>query len=183
MLEYINDIRKALDNDCWYSALALALTLPDICGEIEFTHISSVGKRYREWYLKHIQNNGYYTITHNKDILFTSEECYQLRCSFLHSHSYDIENSYLNESVKQYKGKETYFSIQNKFGLYASKDETFCKRSFVNDYSTQIQTRKIRVNVYNLCNILCNEAENFYNTNQQLFNNISTNTIETIKSI
>lgn len=180
MLDYINDIRKALDNDCWYSALALALTLPDICGEIEFKQFHSVGKRYREWYLKYIQKKGYYTAPNNKDILFTSEECYQLRCSFLHSHLYDIENSYLKESIKQYDTKDAYFSMQIVFELYASKDETICKRSFSNDYSTRIQTRKIRLNIYYLCYALCNEAETFYKNNKEAFIKRSLNIIEII---
>jgi hypothetical protein len=176
MIEYLNDIRKAIENDCWYSALALALTLPDICGEIEFPQITSVGKRYRQWFLNHIENNKYFIVSgHN---IFSSKECYELRCSFLHSHSYDIESLYLKESVKNVKG--TYFSIKNKFELYASNDGTGAKRNFSNDYSTRIQTRKIRINVYYLCIVLCDEAEKFYNTNKQMLNNVSINSIKII---
>jgi hypothetical protein len=32
---YVNEIRNALKNQFWFSALALALTLPDICGMAE----------------------------------------------------------------------------------------------------------------------------------------------------
>ena len=36
MLEKIEAIEKALDNKSFLPALALALTLPDICGQIEY---------------------------------------------------------------------------------------------------------------------------------------------------
>ncbi len=29
---YVNDIRKSLENECYFDALSLALTLPDMCG-------------------------------------------------------------------------------------------------------------------------------------------------------
>ena len=177
MLDYINDIRKALDNDCWYSALALALTLPDICGEIEFKQFQNVGKRYRKWYFKHIESNDYFTVSNNQANIFTSKDCYLLRCAFLHSHSYDIDNEYLKNTVREYDG-ETYLSIQTKFELYASRDNTKSRRSFDNDLVTRIQTRKIRINVYYLCKVLCNEAEIFFNINKQQF--IFNNTINLI---
>lgn len=36
LLSLIDDMNKALDNDCFFSALSLALTLPDICGKAKY---------------------------------------------------------------------------------------------------------------------------------------------------
>ncbi|WP_273832345.1 hypothetical protein [Guptibacillus sedimenti] len=36
MLDKIKDIKIALNNKSYLSALALSLTLPDICGQIEY---------------------------------------------------------------------------------------------------------------------------------------------------
>lgn len=33
---YVNEIKDALDNKCYFPALALALTIPDMCGIVEF---------------------------------------------------------------------------------------------------------------------------------------------------
>ena len=32
----INDVEKSLNNECLFSALALALTIPDVCGKISY---------------------------------------------------------------------------------------------------------------------------------------------------
>lgn len=32
----IDDMNKALDNDCFFSALSLALILPDVCGKAKY---------------------------------------------------------------------------------------------------------------------------------------------------
>ena len=45
----VEDINKALDNEAYFSALSLALTLPDICGKAEFPETKS-GRRYIDWY-------------------------------------------------------------------------------------------------------------------------------------
>lgn len=49
----VEDINKALDNEAYFSALSLALTLPDICGKAEFPETKS-GRRYIDWYDEHI---------------------------------------------------------------------------------------------------------------------------------
>ncbi len=54
MLQLINDVNKALDAECYYSALTLALTFPDICGKAEFPQEKCTGKRYKDWYDEYI---------------------------------------------------------------------------------------------------------------------------------
>ena len=51
MIEKINSIRRAIECECYLPALALALTLPDICGQIEypdFKRKDKNGKEFRE---------------------------------------------------------------------------------------------------------------------------------------
>lgn len=46
MNEVIESIEDALDKECWIPALALALTLPDTCGSIEYPEmINNKGRR------------------------------------------------------------------------------------------------------------------------------------------
>lgn len=54
---YVNDILHALENRCYFSALALALALPDICGAAEFSDDTPVAKRYIGWYDKYVFPN------------------------------------------------------------------------------------------------------------------------------
>lgn len=49
MEKRIQEARKCLDNGLYEAALALALTLPDICGQVEYSAIKKVGERYTKW--------------------------------------------------------------------------------------------------------------------------------------
>ena len=49
----IEEINKALENELYFSALSLALTLPDICGKAEYPDKGSTS-RYQLWYDEYI---------------------------------------------------------------------------------------------------------------------------------
>ena len=49
MKDKIKDIRNALDNGCYLSALSLTLTIPDICGRIQYPGEKN-GKVYIKWF-------------------------------------------------------------------------------------------------------------------------------------
>ena len=86
---YVNDLHHALKNRCYFSALALALALPDICGAAEFSDDTPVAKRYIGWYDKYV-----YPLTGDKKeddcATLTGELVYNLRNTFLHA-VFDIE--------------------------------------------------------------------------------------------
>ena len=46
-------MNKALDNDCFFSALSLALTLPDICGKAKYPTDGNK-KRFIAWYDEYV---------------------------------------------------------------------------------------------------------------------------------
>ena len=48
MKKIFKEIEKALKEEMYYSALALTLTLPDICGKAEYGDIQN-GERYKKW--------------------------------------------------------------------------------------------------------------------------------------
>ena len=79
----IDEINKCLDNECFISALMTALTLPDICGAIEYPN-DGTAARYKKWYREFI---GQYE-THGEDDNMPyalADVIYDLRCSLLHS--------------------------------------------------------------------------------------------------
>lgn len=85
MDNFINAIDTALKNKNWYGALFIALTLPDICGKIEFPHLSSK-ERYINWFNKDMDNK-----YKSQSVVFLSgEDCYALRCALLHEGTDDI---------------------------------------------------------------------------------------------
>ena len=93
MKRFTNSGRKALCDENFYIALSLALMLPDICGSIEDPGPGKSQKRYEAWYKKWVEPA--YTQAAFRDrpakISLTAADCFQLRCSLIHSGSAEVE--------------------------------------------------------------------------------------------
>ena len=96
--DFLNDIRIAKNNKAYFSALALALIIPDICGKIEYNDGSDKTKYIRwfdSWVYKYVEipksKNSHYE-NYDKLAKFDGENCYALRCVFLHSGNDKIKN-------------------------------------------------------------------------------------------
>ena len=83
MEKILDSIQKSLDNQNWYSALVLSLIVPDICSKLEGDDKSS-SKRYPDWFNKYLGEK-YFNF-------LSGDDCYSLRCSFLHEGIGNIEN-------------------------------------------------------------------------------------------
>lgn len=83
-------VRLALSDSNWYGALTIALTLPDICGRLEYPTDTSK-KRYVNWYNRYLLPTYTSNVGNNTTHVFLSgEDCYALRCSYLHEGIDDI---------------------------------------------------------------------------------------------
>ncbi|WP_273854171.1 hypothetical protein [Guptibacillus spartinae] len=168
MLDKINDIKLALTNKSYLSALALSLTLPDICGKIEYPHFKNkrgkriVGKQYAAWFDNWV--NQYYAdntgwtndYTKAKNPYFTGEMCYSLRCSFLHDGNSDIKNWGDNEDT------DFYYSYEFRLAV-SGADSTGL--SWVNQNNKElklVKTKIVTVNIDKLCEYICLSAERYY---------------------
>ncbi|MGD7048587.1 hypothetical protein FZC83_07190 [Rossellomorea marisflavi] len=168
MLDKINDINLALNNKNYLSALALSLTLPDICGAIEYPHFihkngkRNVGKQYAAWFdnraNRYFADNTGWTkdYTRAKNPYFTGEMCYSLRCSFLHDGNSNIKNWDNKEDTDFFYSYEFELAIggANSFGL------SWATQS--NNDSKIMKTKTVRVNIYTLCKSICVAADNYY---------------------
>lgn len=85
MESIIEAVRRAIKEKNWYGALFISLTLPDICGKIEYTDLSSE-KRYKDWFDKYMAAK----YRHQNIVFLSSSDCYALRCALLHEGSDDI---------------------------------------------------------------------------------------------
>ena len=100
-LHRIEEIELNLDDRRWQSALALALTLPDICGGIAFPEIvkknrdgsvrmdrqnhpaRDVGAQYIRWFDEHAA--AHFKLLPEEEMPYIcGERCWQLRCEYLH---------------------------------------------------------------------------------------------------
>ena len=81
---YVQEIATCLKNRCYFAALALSLTLPDICGAAEYPDEASVTKRYINWYDKYIGDNERKERDTGDSSYLSGEVIYNLRNTFLH---------------------------------------------------------------------------------------------------
>lgn len=149
MIQRIKEIRKCLNANLYEAALALALTLPDICGQIEYPN-ALVGKRYRDWISNFVDKELLCDRLFENDFEYlTSADLYNLRCSFLHSGNDDIGKGHINEfhllSPSITNGQYGY-----RYGIRTNQDGT--------------ETHIAEIDIKYLCEILCDAAEKYYQT-------------------
>ena len=148
---YVNDIRNSLKNKCYFSALSLALTLPDICGMAEFPN-KTVSERYIGWYDKNI------CVTNFGNPYLSGEIVYNLRNTYLHQGSPNINASKVKEEANQV----------DKFVLYLGDGTEVYEDSFLIQTGS-IAVRTIIIDVTWLCEILCERALTYYTENKDKF--------------
>lgn len=115
----VKEINICLENDCYISALGMALTLPDICGKAKYPKWKKhdVGLRYKKWYDEYIGFREIPRGPHSEDFLYLSGEVvYSLRNCLLHQGTPNIDN--LKEAMEQgnnilgFLKSEGYFEIR-----------------------------------------------------------------------
>lgn len=73
----------AFDAGALLSAITLALTLPDICGARMYPREKNSSRRYVAWFNQYVAAN-YRNPSEAHEYYFDGNDCYQLRCVFLH---------------------------------------------------------------------------------------------------
>lgn len=91
MQRFTNAGRVALSNKNWYGALTIALTLPDVCGSLQWPNNRSE-KRYKRWCKRWIVPIYTHEIgpLRESHCFMSADDLYQVRCSLIHSGRGDI---------------------------------------------------------------------------------------------
>ena len=97
MKKKILEVKQALSNRLYNSALALTLTLPSICARAEYDAlIDGDRKTYVEWFNKYaiekftFRTNRIPDGKPSKIITIDGDTCYKLRCAVLHAGNFEI---------------------------------------------------------------------------------------------
>lgn len=155
---FLEDIKIAKSNGAYLSALALALTIPDILGKIQYHKQPNMENRdkyaqwFNDWVFKYLeipkgQNKNF--IKYDEMLDIDGGFCYSLRCAFLH------EGKNLDKYNKN--------SIRiDKFELCISESEW----QFGDGYGCQISNEEIvethrRINVSNLIDCIISGTEDY----------------------
>ena len=175
------NIEQSLKSNCHLAALALALTLPDICGKAEYPHEKSSKKRYVDWYQENIwyyeKNISTSESSELADLPYMSGELlYQLRCSFLHSGDTDIDVDQIYEP----QNKLTRFTleIRESDDLLASSSSANLRYNQVGE----VEEREFEVGIVRICKILSTVALKYYRENSEKFTFFSYNIVDRRKA-
>lgn len=161
MLQLIDDVNKALDAECYFSALTLALIFPDICGKAEYPQESSTAKRYKDWYDEHIGKYEQCPCEQCRDApmpYLGGEVVYCLRNSLLHQGTPNIDVNRIKDDNNKIDHFELVLESKNLFDIYGDTSSIY--NGSVKTYS---------VNVRRLCLILCCSAKAYYEQNRDNF--------------
>jgi hypothetical protein len=91
MRQLTDAVRRGIEQQNWYASLALALALPDICGFLEAPDVKSQ-PRYVAWCNRFLEPGYTHEVgaNHEKHTFLYGEDCYALRCAFLHEGDDDV---------------------------------------------------------------------------------------------
>lgn len=107
MEHFLNSVELSLHQRNWHGALALSLAMPDICGKIETPALAS-GRRYAEWFKQYV-GDPHYVVPEGPvkaylglDEFITGNDCYALRCAYLHEGTSEITDQRAREVINSY---------------------------------------------------------------------------------
>jgi len=157
MNQIIKSIELTLKNRNWVVALIGCLTLPDICGKIDEPQNPST-LRYVNWFNKYLQDDYTSVLPEiGKHIFLTGDDCYALRCSYIHEGTTIIEHPKVLEDFKFIlpKNGSLFHRNQKNKTLYLQID-IFCKEMLnaVNNWLEDIKMDSVKqkrlVKLFNL---------------------------------
>ena len=98
--EIVSEVNCLLRDGYPYSALGMALTLPDICGNIAYPKMGT-GERYRKWFDEFALPLGNWP-TESDFITLNGAVCYKLRCAYLHKGNFDLGEADAVKDIKRF---------------------------------------------------------------------------------
>lgn len=152
---YVNDIENALKNKSYFSALAMSLALPDICGAAEYPNETSTAKRYIEWYNKYL---GEYMSDDSGNPYLSGEIVYNLRNTFLHAGSPNIDSNKIKDEANQ---------LDRFILILGDGTKIWSATLFIN--TSIVKLRTMIVDVTYLCETICGCSLLYYKNNTNKF--------------
>jgi uncharacterized protein YfbU (UPF0304 family) len=133
MKELINAVQISLQTKNWHAALFVALALPDICSKLECPNSKKSQGRYITWFNRYLSDKYIHEVgaDHQRHVFLTGEDCYALRCAYLHEGSDEITEQTCQQVLNNFKFT-TDLSHLNYINNGDNKTlqlqvETFCK--------------------------------------------------------
>ena len=181
----IEEVQLCVKQQMWQAALVLALTIPDICGQIKFPSPTKRNRKGKENYIKWFHEYVEFHFADEKGLnqdgyavnpYFTGVMCYNLRCAFLHCGNDDTDKIsdeigheftlVINacDSIKKNSADEN--SADENSADENSADENSADENSADENSADENSAgeviEVRVDIANLCTHICDGALRFY---------------------
>lgn len=169
-MDRVKEVELNIEDGRWQSALALALTLPDICGGIAFPEIvkkyrdgrimmdrqknptRDVGGQYIRWFDEYASD--YFKIKpEDESPYICGERCWQLRCEYLHQN-----RGFLNPEDET--GIRFHLGVNCGASVCQTKGNTR-EEDGITD---------IRIDIEQFCWRMCSAAKNYYKDMEKVKN-------------
>lgn len=102
MRHLVAAVRESVAEANWYSALALALAMPDICGHLQSPGLPS-SKRYVAWCETYLVPTYTQEMPTGPYVFLGAEDTYALRCAFLHQGSDEIGGQRIQKALDGFR--------------------------------------------------------------------------------
>jgi hypothetical protein len=103
MIRFTQAIEKSLNEENWYSALTLAIALPDICANVCSPNEGSQ-RRYVKWYNQYMLPKYTFCVGPDQEehVFLQGDDCYALRCALLHEGTHDISEQRAQQAIDNF---------------------------------------------------------------------------------
>lgn len=152
MQHLVDATRLAMQHKNWYGALALALTMPDICGRISYPHLAKNSEeRYVLWfdtYLAEKYQGGFI-----QEQILAGANMYALRCAFLHQGEFDITDQKARQALERFHLTTPYTGLMHN------------NRSMTIDADGNITNFVLQLSIDIFCEDVCAGVEKWMSDN------------------
>lgn len=166
----INEVEKAIEAKFYLAALHMALSIPDMLGQIAYPELDKVNDWYIKWFDENVRNITFGYL-YSENLLrinydcpkMCGEVCYALRCKLFHEGVNDIKDktkARINEFVLSFTDED--FVKGNNAG----KDYEFDK--YDPEKNTCPEINYLYISCKGLCKEIIMAAKTFYKNNPDL---------------
>lgn len=149
---FIKDIKKALDNDCLWTALSLTLSIPDICGKMSYPN-EKPKDRFIKWFDEYLGQYEKFPIKKDEIEMpyLNGKLFFQLRCAFFHEGTNNVEGNKTSFDLESFQ-----FIIceKNDFDIYPDFISSSTPEWVYSDGTkkTGKTSYTMEINIRNICN-------------------------------
>lgn len=102
MLELLESIESSLKTKNFYAALAVALSIPDVCAGLRSPNGKTTPPLYAKWFDDYLKSE-YGSNAFVPEASLTGKDCYVLRCALLHNASDELPREGVKDVIQRIK--------------------------------------------------------------------------------